>query len=163
MPPQTQGTTTAGPLNRLRALRTRAREQYGVAARFVEFCTVGLAGATVYLIVISLLEDYIWLGAAAFLGGLVGLVTVYAINRHATFGDREHRGWWRQLGEYSLVNAAGFAVNWGITTGLGTHWSDSTIWGWHIGVQAAACIGIVVGAFFNFTAAYLFVFRHRGH
>ncbi len=122
---------------------------------------VGLVGAAVYLVVISLLEPHMWIGAAALFGGVVGLCAVYSINRHTTFGDRERRGWWRQFGEYALVNAAGFTVNWGLTTWLGTKWVDSSLWGWPVGVQAAACVGIVAGAFFNFTAAWVFVFRRR--
>ncbi|MDA0803422.1 MAG: GtrA family protein [Planctomycetota bacterium] len=152
---------STGVLATLLDRRDALRRRLGVMARFVEFCTVGLVGATVYLIVISLLEPHLWLGTAAFVGGLVGLVAVYSINRYTTFGDRDRRGWWRQFGEYALVNAAGFAVNWGLTTWLGTKWADSILWGWPVGVQAAACIGIVAGAFFNFTAAWVFVFRKR--
>ncbi|MDA1008007.1 MAG: GtrA family protein [Planctomycetota bacterium] len=143
-----------GPFRQLRALRRQLREQFGVLARFGEFCTVGLVGATIYLTVISLLDENMPLHLAAFGGGIVGLISVYSINRQVTFDDRERRGWWRQLGEYALVNSAGFVVNWMITTHFGTQWRAIPL-----GVQGAACIGIVVGAFFNFTAAYIFVFR----
>ena len=142
----------------LEHLRRLAEYKFGDWARFALFSIVGLSGAVVNLLVLTLL---LWaktpIRVAVAIAIVVAMFSNFALNRHFTFSYARRRPWGRQLLGFIAASMLGAVVNYATTLSvlrLGPLTEQFP--------QIAATCGIVAGMLLNYTGSRFIVFRKQG-
>ena len=144
-------------LKYLRHLRRLYLHKFGSLAEFIHFGAVGASG---FVVDICFYLVFQWLGfnhvTARGLSFLPAVSWNWALNRVATFGERNKRPKARQWIEFLSSSSIGFVLSWGTYTYLTTgneFFSQQKI--------IALLCGIVVASVFNFAASSLFVYSNK--
>ena len=142
----------------IRALKALVRANRTEIVRFVRFATVGTIGSLVDFGILNLgiqvfgLEK--WLANTFSFSAAV--VSNFTWNRLWTFPESRVQSLWPQLGQFFLVNLAGYGINQGVFLSLDHYvFAPWGIWGYN--VAKAVAIGIVL--FWNFGVNRLWTYR----
>lgn len=127
---------------------------YSTTKQFIKFGLVGLSGIVVGLSIINLFM-LLWhnFPLANIIAFFVAVTWNFILNRKFTF-EKVEKPFPRQWGEFVISCLYGTIVNWMISMGL--YYSLPFFYKHY---NLAAIIGVSVGAFFNFMASKMYVFR----
>jgi putative flippase GtrA len=123
---------------------------------FVLFATVGALGFGIDAALFLLLNGhYTWsIPAARLVSATCSIATTWALNRQLTFADRKSPQRGAELAQYTLVQAGGLAVNFGVfATSLLLFPPLRSV------PIVALALGAAVALVFNFASARTLVFR----
>jgi putative flippase GtrA len=126
--------------------------------RFAKFCVVGAIGAIVDFGMLNLgvkvffrnlsLEPRVILLLANTISFSAAVISNFTWNRYWTYPESRQQRWWPQLGQFALVNVAGWGINTGILLGLNPLASSmiGKTWGYNLAKAAATAVVL----FWNF-------------
>ncbi|RQG97881.1 GtrA family protein [Natrarchaeobius chitinivorans] len=142
----------------LEAVQMRTRALLSTA-RFTQFASVGLVGATVDNVVLVLLVEFASLEPflAKVISWELSIVVIFVVNERWTFASHGRKGV-RALGKRfvrsNAVRFAGFLVTLSVLTIL--------VYGFDVWYLAANLVGLVIGFFVNYTCESLYTWKvHR--
>jgi putative flippase GtrA len=137
-----------GPVGRF------ARARAALAAQFLRFGVVGLAGFAVDAAAFYALWAALGFYGARALSYLAAASTTWALNRAWTFRGAGSGRVWRQWGRFVVLNLAGFVLNYGTSALLYEHVALCRAY-----PVLAIFAGALAGMTANFTLARAVVFR----
>lgn len=138
-------------------LRSNTKEQ----KRFLKFAVVGAIGAVVDLIVLNVLVQAVGLHelVANTFSVATAIVSNFLLNRFWSFPESRNRPFWPQLGQYGLINVAGWLFNQIIFAlmlyKVLTHFPV----GHPLDINVAKLVAIGVVLFWNYTVNRLTTYR----
>lgn len=139
-------------------VRAYALDNRSEFKRFVRFGIVGIIGSVVDFSVLNLGIQVFhlakWLANTFSFSAAV--LSNFTWNRLWTFPESRQRAFWPQLGQFLLVNVAGYAINQAIFLSLDRYVFSS--WGtWGYNLSKAIAIGVVL--FWNFGINRIWTYR----
>ncbi len=125
-----------------------------LAAQFMQFATVGVAGLTVDTVVVYATRDRVGLYVAGLLSYLVAVTVTWALNRMWTFRGLGQGSALRQWARFVAANLLGFVLN------RGTYFTLVTVSPLCAAQPIyAVAAGSVAGMFANFSLSRRIVFK----
>lgn len=140
---------------RIKQLKIRADDRFGLTSRFIQFGIIGASGVVVNMAVVRLCTiGSLPLRLSLLLGILVSMHTNFYLNRRVTFHDARRDSLFRQWGLFVASTCIGNGVNY-----VTSVWcAENTPWGaaWP---ELAVLVGVLAGMIFNFSMSRVIVFR----